>query len=119
MTACHLNHRVLLKCRVAIGMDSFWQAFTGCLESVPIDVLDDSEGLFVPEDLPNPKRLKIAVPALSGEEAVHEAHAALRDLAGLLNAVGDVANLDDLHGFPELDSCMPEPGTGMPEADPP
>lgn len=93
-------------------MDSFWQAFTGCLESVPRYMLEDKT--IVPEDLPNPKRLQINVPVLTGEEAVREAHAALQSLEGLLNAVGDVANLDDLHGFPELNSCMSEPGICTP-----
>ena len=100
----------VIVCRVIMGMQRFWNIFTGCLRAVPAIVFDEDAGV-VPKELPTPKRLHISVPAPTGEDAVHEAHAALRSLAGLLNAVGDVANLDDLHGFPELDSCMPEPGT--------
>lgn len=105
---CHcksLPNTGLAICSVLRGMDDFWSFFDQCLQSVPPHLGASADRLFV-EELASPSRIALGAP--DGEDAVYDAHAALRSLAGLLNAVGDVANLDDLEGFPELSSCMSE-----------
>ena len=92
-------------------MSSFWHFFESCLDSVPDD-LGSEENLMV-EHLANPKRFRFFPLVLkqAGDDnaASRRVHAALRTLANMYNNWGDVANMADLQGFPELDTHVDVP----------
>ena len=91
--------------RVFKGMPAFWQFVTSYLESTA-EGLAGSDGLCASE-LPNPKRLKLELtqpPQSGGGAAAPDALAVAKQLASIFNNWGDVANLEDLHGFDELGS---------------
>ena len=92
-----MNHRVF------VGMEAFWKFFTAYLADMPQELGGD--GLMVTDELENPKRQKLNLAPPGSEGSVQHIHAAMQKLAGMMNAVGDVANLNDLHGFPELITC--------------
>ena len=93
---------LLLPCRVFVGMESFWKFFTGQLSSLSPNLGTDAE--MVANEVPNPKRRRFSI-ALEGSPG-QQMQTAMQQLAGFYNGLGDVANLDDLRGFPELG---PEP----------
>ena len=90
--------KLLLPCRVLKGMDSFWQWFKDYLGSLPENLGTDAA--FGAEEVPNPKRRRLSF-ELEGSPR-QQMQDAVQQLVSLYNGLGDVANLDDLQGFQEL-----------------
>ena len=90
--------KMLLPCRVFKGMESFWRFFTEYLSSLPED-LGTAEMPLV-DEVPDPKRRRLTIP-LEGSPR-QQMQNAMQQLASFYNGLGDVANLDDQQGFPEL-----------------
>ena len=84
--------------RVLIGMGSFWQFFEAHLRSLP-ESWGTDEALTANE-VPNPTRRRFELEF--GGSPRQQMQEAMQQLVGLYNGLGDVANLDDLHGFSEL-----------------
>ena len=87
-------------CRVLKGMDSFWQFFTDYLSSLPENLGVGSE--VWADEVPNPKRRRFRIELEGSPE--QQVQNAMQHLVSFYNGLGDVANLDDLQGFQELDS---------------
>ena len=69
------------------------------VNKIPCDIgadAPDKISLILPEELPAPKRLKFVMDKGCSSEMAY------KTLAAYFNNLGDVANLADLAGFPEV-----------------
>ena len=69
---------VVLLSRVLADMAEFWDCSDSCMKSLPEDLGLDGPNL-TPQELQDPRRLKLHRPELGGASAVHEAQAVLQE----------------------------------------
>ena len=80
-------------------MDSFWRFFTEHLRSLPETLGTGAD--IVANEVPNPKRRRFTFEREGTPE--QQMQKAWQQLISLYEDLGDVANLDDLQGFQELE----------------
>jgi len=80
-------------------MEKFWEFVSEVAKKIPGDIgadAPDKININLPEELPAPKRLKFVMDKGRSSEMAY------KTLAAYFNNLGDVANLADLAGFPEV-----------------